>query len=241
MAAARVKRSQPASCHRIYDLKPYQRPGLCGLSLDALSPRRLSFLKACLFKFRFGSEPPLRVQRRQHTPQPLHARPLVPTHLLQHPRVPFHPAPPKPPPTHPPPVSHPPPPPTSPPRAPTLTIKSICAVPLSTHSPLTRSPPNSDSAPGPVGSTSLTWKSGPRPTLRSGRNSSTSRSNGTSWCAYAPSAASRTRPSSSRNVTPARTPTRSTSWLTKNPMSPSVSGRVRFATSVPTTISSRPL
>ena len=56
---------------------------------------------------------------------------------------------------------------------------------------------------------------------RSAASSSTSCSKGRSWCAYAPSAASRTRPSSSRKVgSPPRSP-RSTSVLTKKPISPS--------------------
>ncbi len=61
------------------------------------------------------------------------------------------------------------------------------------------------------------------------------------WWAYAPSATSRTRPSSSREAAGRRRgSSRSTRVLTKKPTSPSISARSRLATGEPTTTSSWP-
>jgi hypothetical protein len=87
----------------------------------------------------------------------------------------------------------------------------------------------------------ITWKSGAWLRLRSGCSSATSRSNGTSWCSYAPSVPSRTRPSSSRKVGSPERSVRSTSVLAKKPISSSTSRRVRPAMGLPTTTSSLPL
>ena len=81
----------------------------------------------------------------------------------------------------------------------------------------------------------ITWKSGAWPRLRSGASSSTSCSNGTSWCcvraqrrlAHAAQQLAERRARRARSV-------RSTSVLTKKPISPSVSSRVRPAMGVPT-------
>ncbi|MCY1017641.1 hypothetical protein OV427_17885 [Pyxidicoccus sp. MSG2] len=84
--------------------------------------------------------------------------------------------------------------------------------------------------PGPIISgmgafwyASITWKRGERLESLSGRRASTSFSKGTSWCSYAPSATSRTRASSSRKEGSPSSRVRSTSVLTKKPMSPSSS------------------
>ncbi len=94
--------------------------------------------------------------------------------------------------------------------------------------------------PGPSLSANITWKSGVWLRERSTRSASTRRSNGTSWCWYAPSVPSRTRPSSAWNDGLPERSVRSASVLTKKPISPSVSRRVRLAMGVPTTTSSCP-
>ncbi len=90
-------------------------------------------------------------------------------------------------------------------------------------------------------SENATWKSGEWLKLRSGRSSATSLSKGTSWCSYAPSVTSRTRPTSARKLGSPDRSVRSTSVLTKKPISSSTSPRPRPATGLPTTTSSLPL
>ncbi len=80
----------------------------------------------------------------------------------------------------------------------------------------------------------MAWKSGVRPRSRLGSSSSTSFSNGTSWCMYAPSVASRTRPSRAAKLGSPDASTRRTRVLTKQPMMLSASARVRPAIGVPT-------
>ena len=75
--------------------------------------------------------------------------------------------------------------------------------------------------------------------VRSGASSSTSFSKGVSWCEYAPSAVSRTRPTSSRNVGSPDRSALSTRVFRKQPIKPSSSGRIRPAMGEPTTMSSR--
>ena len=87
---------------------------------------------------------------------------------------------------------------------------------------------------------SITWNTGACARLRSGRTSSSTRSKGTSWCAYASSVVSRTRPSSSRKLGSPERSVRSASELRKSPTIRSVSARVRPAIGVPTTTSSCP-
>ncbi len=89
-------------------------------------------------------------------------------------------------------------------------------------------------------STNITWKSALRLMSRSSCSSSTSLSKGTSWCAYAPSVVSLTCRTSSRKLCPCSSFALSTSVLTKKPISPSVSARVRLAMAVPTLTSSCP-
>ncbi|GHG96598.1 hypothetical protein GCM10012319_61190 [Comamonas sp. KCTC 72670] len=72
----------------------------------------------------------------------------------------------------------------------------------------------------------------------SGSNSSTTLSNGTSWCAYAPSVTSLASLTNSRKLFPPSTFPLNTSVLTKKPINPSVSPLVRFAMAVPTQTSS---
>ncbi len=90
-------------------------------------------------------------------------------------------------------------------------------------------------------STTRTWKSGVRDRSRSGCSSSTSFSKGRSWCAKAPWATSRRRPSSSRNDGSPDRSARRTRVLVKKPISPSISGRRRLATGEPTAMSSCPV
>ena len=87
---------------------------------------------------------------------------------------------------------------------------------------------------------SSTWNSGDRERSRSGRSSSTSVSNGRSWRSNAASALSRTWRSRSRKVEAAPRSARNTSVLTKKPISPSVSARLRLAIGEPTSTSSCP-
>ncbi|CAM5625251.1 hypothetical protein SGRIM128S_08646 [Streptomyces griseomycini] len=77
-------------------------------------------------------------------------------------------------------------------------------------------------------SASATWKSGCRARERSGASSSTSRSNGTSWWAYAARSVSRTRAISSAKVGSPEVSVRSTSVLTNSPTT-SVDGVVGAA------------
>ncbi len=114
------------------------------------------------------------------------------------------------------------------------------AVPLPDASGLTATPGSSSVSPGTFCSANATWKRGLRPGTRSGASSSTSFSNGTSWCAKAPSAVSRTRRSSPAKPGSPDRSVRRGSVFTKNPTSPSSSACVRPATGVPTTTSSSP-
>ncbi|CAM5725206.1 hypothetical protein SFUMM280S_04921 [Streptomyces fumanus] len=83
----------------------------------------------------------------------------------------------------------------------------------------------------------ITWKRGCRESERAGFRSSTSRSNGTSWWAYAARSVSRTRSSSSANDGSPLTSVRSTSVLTKNPTMLSTAASLRPATAVPSGMS----
>ena len=77
--------------------------------------------------------------------------------------------------------------------------------------------------------------------LRSGCSSATSCSNGTSWCSYAPSVAvAHAAQQLAEGWDRRARSVRSTSVLTKKPISPSVSARVRPAMGLPTTTSSLP-
>ncbi|CAM4075511.1 hypothetical protein COSO111634_32725 [Corallococcus soli] len=93
----------------------------------------------------------------------------------------------------------------------------------------------------PFTTENITWNSGERLRLRSGLSSSTSFSNGTSWCANAPRVVSRTCLSRSRNVGLPSRFARNTSVLTKKPMRPSSSARLRPAMGEPTLTSCCPL
>jgi hypothetical protein len=86
----------------------------------------------------------------------------------------------------------------------------------------------------------IAWNSGVRLVSRSGRSSSTTRSNGTSWWANASSAVPRTSPRNSRNVRDPSTVERSTRVSMKNPTRPSSSARSRPEATVPTAMSSCP-
>ena len=79
------------------------------------------------------------------------------------------------------------------------------------------------------------------PSERAGASACTTRSNGASWCAYAPSAAARPLARTSRKLGSPERSARSASVFAKNPSSSAVSGRVRFAIGVPTTTSSCPV
>ncbi|CAM3856235.1 hypothetical protein COSO111634_27205 [Corallococcus soli] len=104
----------------------------------------------------------------------------------------------------------------------------------------TRTPGSAGGGTGALCSANITWNSDARSAPRSAPRASTSRSNGTSWCAYAASEDSRTRSSSSvKRGSPSRR-ARSTSVLRNTPMSGSSSGRVRWATGLPTAKSSCP-
>jgi hypothetical protein len=96
-------------------------------------------------------------------------------------------------------------------------------------------------APGAFCSVNATWKIGAWPRLRCGASSSTIFSNGTSWCWNASSVVRRTWARDSRNVGAPAKSVRSTSMLTKKPISPSSSGRLRPAIGEPTTTVCWPL
>ncbi|CAM3561408.1 hypothetical protein COSO111634_19335 [Corallococcus soli] len=120
-------------------------------------------------------------------------------------------------------------------------VRSSFAAPSSRPSERSLSPGSSMEAAGVFWSDSFTWNTGAWPRLRSGLMAFTSSSNGRSWCAYAPNAVSFTRRSSVRKVGASSNRVRMASWLTKKPMRPSVSAWLRFAMSVPTTMSVCPL
>src|SRR5262249_5721737 len=84
-------------------------------------------------------------------------------------------------------------------------------------------------------STSITWNNGWRDNDRAGLSSSTRRSNGTSWCPYAPRFPLRTRPTSSRKLGFPDVSVRKTSVFTKNPINPSSAASVRPAIRLPRT------
>src|SRR5688500_12862265 len=77
--------------------------------------------------------------------------------------------------------------------------------------------------------------------LRGGCTTSTTCSNGTSWCPYPDSVVSFTCSSSSATPCGPLTLSRNASVFTKKPISPSTSVRCRFATGTPSTTSSCPL
>ena len=117
----------------------------------------------------------------------------------------------------------------SPPRRPSggrreRSDRSNLATATSAPTPLTAAAPGAR-RPGRRAfcSVNITWNSGEWLRSRSGCSSSTSCSKGRSWCAYAPSVASRTRRSSSRKLGSPDRSVRSTSVLTKKPISPSIS------------------
>ncbi len=120
-------------------------------------------------------------------------------------------------------------------------IRSNGEVPGSASTGTISTPGRRIAAAGAPSSTNRVWKTTERPGSRSGRSSSTSRSNGSSSCAYAPSAAARTRRSASRKVGSPSSSARSASVLAKKPTTPSVSARPRLATGVPTTTSVCPV
>ena len=84
-------------------------------------------------------------------------------------------------------------------------------------------PPTTDASgdDGESNNWNVTWNNGLRDRSRVGANSSTNFSNGTSACAYAPNATSRTRPTNSTNDGSPDTSTRNTNVFTKNPINPS--------------------
>src|SRR4029077_12273949 len=88
--------------------------------------------------------------------------------------------------------------------------------------------------------TNITWNTGLCARLRGGRTISTTCSNGMSSCSCAAKTCPLTRSSSSPTVAVPQTPSRSASVLTKNPISPSISTRLRLPTGGPTTTSSCP-
>ncbi|CAM4039265.1 hypothetical protein COSO111634_31780 [Corallococcus soli] len=120
-------------------------------------------------------------------------------------------------------------------------VKSNLDAPLSTSRVRKVRPGPVSSATGVLSSTSVTWKKGVWPAIRGGCSASTSFSNGTSWCAYAPSVTAFTRRSSSTKDGSPSNCVRSTSVLTKKPMSPSVCGWLRPAMGAPMLTSSCPV
>ena len=87
----------------------------------------------------------------------------------------------------------------------------------------------------------MAWISGVLDAVRAAPTASTTRSNGASWCASPASSVWRPCRSASAKRVPGSNRARSASVLTKNPISDAVSGRVRWATGVPTTRSDCPL
>ncbi len=83
-----------------------------------------------------------------------------------------------------------------------------------------------------------TWATDIRFDSRSTRTAWATRSKGASWCASASRTDSRTLRRSSRNEGAPDTSARTATVFTKNPMSPSYSGRLRSATGVITAKSS---
>ena len=135
---------------------------------------------------------------------------------------------------------------SSAPRRPSLpgsrtSERSDFEMPISRSSGATARPGRPRSAAGVFWSTSIAWNSGAWLMSRSGATASTIFSRGTSWCAYASSAAPRTRASSSSKVGSEDRSTRIGSVPTKKPMRDSSSARSRLATGVPTTMSSCPV
>ncbi len=122
-----------------------------------------------------------------------------------------------------------------------LNVRSNLAVTPSAGSEVRVSPGSTRAPPGAFWRTNITAKSGVRPRCRSGSSTSTTFSNGRSWWAKAWSAVERTRPSSSRKVGWPAASTRSTRVLTKKPISPSTSRRLRLAMGEPTARSSLPV
>ncbi len=116
-------------------------------------------------------------------------------------------------------------------------VKSNLAAPAGTGSAWIRSPGSCQLTAPTSSSASMTWNSGCRDGDRAGFSTSTSRSNGTSWRAWAASTVSRTRPTSSANPGSLARSARSTSVFTKNPTRSSSASSVRPATGAPTGIS----
>ena len=86
----------------------------------------------------------------------------------------------------------------------------------------------------------ITWNSGLRDRVRRGLSASTSRSMGTSWLAYAPSAASLPRMRTSCSVGLPLKSLRNTTMFANSPTMPTVASSVRPATGVPMVMSSPP-
>ncbi len=130
--------------------------------------------------------------------------------------------------------------PVSPPSASdhTCTDRSKAAACTGTGTGVTATSPSSrPSGSGRSCTTSATWTNGVTPADRAGAVSSTTRSNGTSWCANAATAVSRDRATTSANPGSPDRSVRSTTVLTKNPTRSSSSGSTRLEVSVPTTTS----
>ncbi len=108
---------------------------------------------------------------------------------------------------------------------------------MGTVTPETRSPGSSKSPPGAFCTTSPVWNSGWWDSDRDGFSTSTRCSNGTSWCAYADSAVSRTRPNSSTKLGSPLVSVRSTRVLMKKPTSSSRASSVRPAIGEPIAMS----
>ncbi len=113
------------------------------------------------------------------------------------------------------------------------TSRSNLATPVSSRHGSMESPSMSRAAGGLFWKVRATWNSGWRAIERAGLTSSTSRSNGRSWCAYAARSVSRTRPTSSRKLGSPPVSVRSTSVLTNIPTRSSSASSVRPAIGLP--------
>ncbi|GMU01717.1 hypothetical protein KH5H1_58370 [Corallococcus caeni] len=121
-----------------------------------------------------------------------------------------------------------------------LKSRSNFAVVMAPPRSARRRPGRSSAATGAFWNVNATWNSGERLRSRAPCMPSTSFSKGRSWWAYAASVVAFTWASSVRNESPGSMRARSTSVLTKKPMSPSVSARLRLAMAEPTSTSSCP-
>ncbi len=127
-----------------------------------------------------------------------------------------------------------------PPSSAKSTLRSKLAVcPVRSFGSAAR-PANAGGAAWVPCSATMAWNTAERLVSRGSPSSSTTFSNGVSWCANASSVASLTWPRNARKGWPASTRARSTTVLTKNPATRSSSARSRPATTVPTAMSSWP-